>query len=99
MSVKISGDVLQDIGYQADLDDMITDGNRYFKGGTNRPFPAWEAEGDTDVAKFIVELGIRAGNPEIDDVDEKQAYEIAERLMTESLGRGIVFGFPGVELT
>lgn len=98
MSVKISGDVLEDIGFQVDLGDMIREGNRYFKGATNRPFPAWEAEGDADVAKFIVELGIRAGNPEIDDVNEKQAYEIAEQLMTESLGRGIVFGFPGVEL-
>lgn len=99
MSVKISGDVLQDIGYQVDLEDMITDGNRYFKGGTNRPFPAWEAEGYTAVAKFLVELGIRAGNPEIDDVGERQGQEVAERLMIEDLGRGIVFGFPGVELT
>lgn len=97
--MKMFGSELEDIGHSVDLEDMIRDGNRYFKGGTNRPFPAWKAESFGEIARFLVELGARAGDIENPDIDAGDADTMAERIMVEDLGMGLVFGFPGVELT
>lgn len=96
--MKISAALLETIGNEADLEEMIEDGHRYFKGGTNRPFPAWRADDMSDVAKFLVTLGGYGSDPGVGDISEVDALDIAGRIMIEEFGHGVVFGFPGVEL-
>jgi hypothetical protein len=98
MRIEVDRDFFEDVARQVDVEEIIEDGHRYFKGATNRPFPAFSVDREATQARFLVLLGTYAGDPDCTDIDEDLAMRIAGAMMTESLGQGMVVGFPGVEL-
>lgn len=99
MPVKVNRDLFEDVARQVDVEEIMEDGHEHFNGATNRPFPAFKVDKESTTAQFLVLLGTYAEDPECEDIDEITALAMAERIMTEPFGRGLIVGFPGVELT